>query len=73
MENNYRYVVFEYCFEDDSAFAKKNILGCYKTMKEARIAAGWYIKRNVKRMKKKYRDWVVDVQKERIFYPIKGI
>lgn len=69
----YRYVVIEYCFEDDSAFGRKNVLGSYETMKEARIAAGWYIKRNVKRMRQKYRDWVVDVQTERVFFPIKGI
>lgn len=69
---NYRYLVIEYCFEDDSTIGKKNILGSYETIGDARIAAGWYIKRNVKRMKKKYRDWVVDVQRERIFFPIKG-
>ena len=69
----YRYVVVESYFEDDSSFGRKNVLGSYETMREARIAAGWYIKRNVKRMRQKYRDWVVDVQKERIFYPIKGM
>lgn len=70
---NYRFLVVEYCFEDDSTVGRKNILGSYPTPREARIAAGWYIKRNVKRMKKKYRDWIVDVQKERIFFEIKGL
>lgn len=69
---NIRYVVVEYCFKDESAWGESHILGCYPTVGEARIAAGWYIKRNVKRMRKKYREWIVRVQKERIFYPIKG-
>lgn len=67
----YRYIVAEYCFDDDSAFGKKNILGSYPTYKEARIAAGWYIKRNVKAKKAKYRDWNVRVQKEAVYFPIK--
>lgn len=69
----YRYLVIEYCFDDDSTVGRKNVLGSYETMREARIAAGWYIKRNVKRMRAKYRDWSVHVQKERIFFPIKGM
>ena len=68
---NVRYVVVEYCFEDDSAFGERHILGSYQSIGDARIAAGWYIKRNVARMRKKYREWNVRVQKERIFYPIK--
>lgn len=67
----YRYLVVEYYFEDDSYEGRKKVLGSYETMKEARIAAGWYIKRNVKKMRVKYRDWVVDVKKERIFFPIR--
>ena len=69
----FRYLVVEYCFEDDSTEGRRNVLGSYKTLGEARIAAGWYIKRNVKRMRKKYRDWVVHVQKERVFFDIKEI
>lgn len=67
----FRYLVVEYYFEDDSTIGRKNVLGSYETMREARIAAGWYIRRNVKKMRKKYRDWRVDVQRERIFFPIK--
>ena len=67
----YRYLVVEYYFEDDSNFGKKNVLGSYETYKEAKNASYWYVKRNVKKKKAKYRDWVVDVQKERIFFPIK--
>lgn len=68
----YRYLVVEYIFEDDSFQGRKNILGSYDTIGKARAAAGWYIKRNVKRMRKKYRDWTVDVQRERIFFDIRG-
>ena len=67
----YRYLVVEYYFEDDSAVGRKNILGSYATMKEARVAAGGYIKRNVKTKRAKYRCWQVDVQRERIFFDIK--
>lgn len=69
---NIRYVVVEYCFEDESSYGERHVLGCYQDLGEARVAAGWYIKRNVKRMRKKYREWNVRVQKERIFYPIRG-
>ena len=69
----YRYTVVEYIFEDDSTNGKRNIIGSYQTMKEAREEAGKYITANVKKMRKKYRDWVVDVQKERVFFKIKGI
>ena len=69
----YRYLVVEYCFEDDSYVGKKNVVGSYATLKEARVAAGQYIKQNVKKMRTKYRDWIVDVQKERIFFDIKGL
>ena len=55
---NVRYVVVEYCFEDDSAFGERHILGSYQSIGDARIAAGWYIKRNVARMRKKYRESV---------------
>ena len=68
--NRFRYLVVEYYFEDDSTVGRKNVLGSYETMKEARIAAGWYIKRNVKKNRAKYRDWIVDVQKEPIYFPI---
>lgn len=67
----YRYVVVEYCFDDDSHFGRKNILGSYQSMADARKAAGWYIKRNVKAMRKKYRDWRVDVIKELVYFPIR--
>ncbi len=66
----YRYLVVEYCFEDDSTVGKKNVLGSYKTIQEARSAAGWYIKRNVKRKREQYRDWVVRVQKEAVYFNI---
>lgn len=66
-----RFLVVEYCFEDDSHIGTKHVLGSYQTMKEARIAAGWYIKRNVKKKREKYRDWHVDVIRERIFFPIR--
>lgn len=69
----FMYVVCEYCFDDNKSFAERNILGSYETMGEARKAAGEYIKLNVKRKKAKYRHWQVDVHKERVFFPIKGI
>ena len=69
----YRYLVVEYYFEDDSYIGKKNVVGSYATLKEARVAAGKYIKQNVKKMREKYRDWIVDVQKEPIFFDIKGL
>lgn len=68
----YRFLVVEYCFDDDSHFGKKNILGSYSDLGEARKAAGEYIKRNVSKMKKKYRCWQVDVIRERIFFDIRG-
>ena len=69
----FRYVVVEYCFADDSAVGEKHYLGAYPTMHEARKAAGEYIKTNVKRMKKRYRHWQVDVLRERIFWEIRGL
>lgn len=69
----YRFLVIEYCFEDDSWKAEGQIIGSYDSMGAARKAAGEYIKRNVKRQKAKYRHWQVDVRKERIFFPIKGV
>lgn len=70
MEKKCRFLVVEYCFEDDSFSGVKNILGSYETISEARNAAGWYIKRNVKKKRAKYRDWVVRVQADRIYFPI---
>lgn len=69
----YRYLVVEYCFEDDAWQGEKHVLGSYEDLKSARIDAGKYIKANVAKMKKKYRHWAVDVQKDRLYYPIKGI
>lgn len=67
----YRYVVAEYCFEDDSYEGVRHDLGSYPTMGEARKAAGEYIKDNVKKMRKKYRQWTVLVHRERVFWDIK--
>lgn len=69
----YRYLVVEYCFEDDSWKGEKHILGAYPDIKSARVDAGKYIKEHVKKMKAKYRYWQVDVQKERMYFPIKGV
>ena len=69
----YRYLVVEYCFEDDSWRGEKRILGAYPDIKSARVDAGKYIKENVKKMKAKYRHWQVDVQKERMYFLIKGV
>ena len=69
----YRYLVVEYRFEDDSTVSRRYILGAYPTKHEARVAAGKYITANVKKMKARYRDWIVDVQQELIFFPVKGI
>lgn len=66
----YRYIVVEYCWEDDSYDASKKIIGSYDSLKAARIATGIYIKKNVKRMKTKYRDWQVRVIREKVFFPI---
>lgn len=71
--NKFRFVVVEYCFEDDSCFGSKNVLGAYETLGGARAAAGAYIKRNVKSKRKKYRDWKVDVRPELIYFPIRDI
>lgn len=69
----FRYVVVEYCFADDSTTGEKHELGAYPSKYEARKAAGQYIKDNVKRMKKRYRHWQVEVHKERIFWEIRGL
>lgn len=69
----YRYLVIEYCFDDESCYGKKNVLGSYEDMKSARVAAGGYITNNVEKMKKKYRCWQVKVQRELVFFPIKGV
>ena len=68
----YRYVVIEYTWEDDNFDASKKVIGSYDSLKAARIATGLYIKKNVRKMKKKYRDWDVRVIKEKVFFPIEG-
>lgn len=68
-----RYLVVEYCFTDDSYEGERHDLGSYPTMFEARKAAGEYIKSNVKKMRKKYRQWTVRVHCERVFWEIRGI
>ena len=69
----YRFLVVEYCFEDDDWQGKKNVLGSYESIGEARKAAGEYIKRNVKKKKAKYRHWNVDVQRELVYFPIRDV
>jgi hypothetical protein len=69
----YRYLVVEYCWEDDKYYASRHILGSYETIGEARKAAGKYIKENVKKKRIKYRDWRVDVHSELVFFPIRDV
>lgn len=69
----YRYVITEYYFEDDSNIGRKNILGSYESMRDARAAAGKYITDNVKKKKEKYRDWHVQVNRELVFFPIPNV
>ena len=66
----HRYNVVEYFFEDDSTYGSKRVVGAYPTLWQARQAAGAYIKANVVKKRKKYRDWVVQVKKEPIFWDI---
>lgn len=73
MENKHRYLVIEYCFKDDEWQGSKHILGSYEDIGTARLEAGKYISANVKKMRKRYRCWQVEVQRELIYFPIKGI
>lgn len=66
----YRYLIVEYCFKDDSYDGEKHILGSYPSIGVARLNAGIYIKDNAKRMKKRYRFWQVKVQREKIYFDI---
>lgn len=69
----FRYVVVEYAFADDSYYAKGKIIGAYESWGAARKAAGEYIKTNVKKKRKEYRDWKVLVRKETVFFPIRDV
>lgn len=65
---NFRYLVVEYCFTDDSYSGDKHILGSYDTLGKARYEAGKYIRDNKKELMRKYRSWNVQVQKDRIYF-----
>ena len=65
-----RFLVVEYCYKDGSDYGEKHVLGAYPDGRQARKAAGEYIRDNVKKMKKKYRVWEIRVQKDRAFYKI---
>lgn len=69
----YRYLVIEYCFEDEEWQGSRRIVGSYESNGAARKAAGEYIRRNVKKKKAKYRHWQVDVQRELVYFPIRDV